>query len=294
MRAKAPGAPSVRSYVMITGAAGGLGKAFCAECARRGWNLFLTDYSLRALDPLVAGLTREFGVRVLYQPCDLTDADAREALWDHVHRLGIRFHMLINVAGLDYEGLFADRQVRELRTLLRVNIESTVETTRHALPYRDTERPLRIINVASLAAFYPMPVKAVYAASKRFLLDWSRALGVELRDTGITVTALCPAGMPTQPETIRGIAAQGWMGRATTMNVGDVAAKTVTRALRGQKVYIPGWINQTLRTLGGLLPPGWVADAIGRRWLKARRASAGQPVSSALVAEQRAEPRNGR
>ena len=68
-------------------------------------------------------------------------------------------------------------------------------------------------------------------------------------------------------------------------NVGDVAAKTVTRALRGQKVYIPGWINQTLRTFGGLLPPGWVAEAIGRRWLKARRAHDRQPAATALAAD---------
>ncbi len=177
-------------YVLITGATGGLGKAFAAECASRGWSLFLTDVSEQALDDLSRGLARMYSVRVLHLACDLMDAEAREVLWRQIDRLGLRFHMLINVAGLDHEGPFDERQVSELTAIVRLNIESTIEMTRRVLPYRAPEQTLRIINVSSLAAFYPMPVKAVYAASKRFLLDWSLALRQELRGQDITVTAL--------------------------------------------------------------------------------------------------------
>jgi short-subunit dehydrogenase len=263
----------MRSTVLITGAAGGLGKAFAAECASRGWNLFLTDLSEEALTRLAAGLERLYGVSVQTYACDLTDAAAREALWQHVNRLGLRFHFLINVAGLDFEGSFNERKVEELRTIVRLNIESTVEMTRRVLQFRDPSEILRIVNVSSLAAFYPMPVKAVYAASKRFLLDLSLALGQELRASGVTITALCPAGMPTNPACIQGIAAQGFMGQITTMNVGDVAARTINRALAGRSVYIPGAVNQVLWFVGSLVPPSLVAFLINRRWRDAHQRS---------------------
>ncbi len=278
----------MRSCAMITGAAGGLGKAFAAECAARGWDLFLTDISGQSLSTVAAGLERLYGVAVMYAACDLTNPAARETLWQAVDQAGLRFHFLINVAGLDHEGLFQERQLDELRTILRLNIEATVEMTRCMLGHRDPARTLHIINVSSLAAFYPMPVKAVYAASKRFLLDWSLALRQELRGADVTVTALCPAGMPTNPACIRAIDAQGLMGRATTMNVGDVAAGAIDHALAGRAVYIPGLVNRFLRLIGGLAPAPLVAALIGRRWMERHQeAYAGQhPLSPALAADR--------
>lgn len=256
----------MKSYVLISGATGGLGKAFAAECAARGWDLFLTDLTDERLTSLATGLERLYGINTMTYACDLTDAGERTMLWQFVKAHGVRLHFLINVAGLDYEGRFEERRVDELRTMVRLNVESTLEMTRRALAYRDCHRTFHIVNVSSLAAFYPMPVKAVYAASKRFLLDWSRALGEELHDQDVTVTALCPAGMPTHPACIRSIDAQGFMGRLTTMNTGDVAAITIRKALAGRRVVIPGIINQTLRFLGGIFPAPMMAHLINKRW----------------------------
>ncbi|MBN1311452.1 MAG: SDR family NAD(P)-dependent oxidoreductase [Anaerolineae bacterium] len=255
-----------KSTVLITGAAGGLGKAFAAECASRGWSLFLTDVSDQVLAPVAEGIERLYGVDVQYQACDLTDAASRNGLWQSIGRRGLCFHMLINVAGVDYEGPFDERKVDELHTIVRLNIEATVEMSRRVLPLRDPARMLRIINVSSLAGYYPMPIKAVYAASKRFLLDFSLALNQELRASGVTVTALCPAGMPTNPMCIRAIDAQGLAGQITTMNVGDVAARTIDLALAGRSVYVPGPINRLLRLLGVLVPPSLIAFVLNRRW----------------------------
>jgi short-subunit dehydrogenase len=114
-----------------------------------------------------------------------------------------------------------------------------------------------------------MPVKATYAASKRFLLDWSRALQEELRDQDVSVTVLCPAGMPTTPETVKAIDAQGWAGFVTTQSVGDVAASTVDAALKGRTVVIPGFVNQVVQILGALVPTSLLVHWIGSRWKKA-------------------------
>jgi hypothetical protein len=115
-----------------------------------------------------------------------------------------------------------------------------------------------------------MPVKATYAASKRFLLDFSLALREEVHDMGASVTVLCPAGLPTTQECIQGIEAQGWVGQLTTQNIGLVAHQTINAALAGQAVVIPGFANQMLKSLGGLVPRRVLVYLIGRRWKSAR------------------------
>ena len=150
----------------------------------------------------------------------------------------------------------------------------------HALlACRDSSRPFRIINVASLAAFYPMPVKATYAASKRFLLDFSLALREEVRPLGATVTVLCPAGMPTTPETIAAIDRQGLIGLLTTMDTGSVANMTLNEALKGRAVCIPGGLNHFIQVAGSLLPTALVVSLIGSRWKAAHsRLASSQPT----------------
>lgn len=260
----------MKSLVCITGAAGGLGKAFSAECASRGWDLFLTDLSEDLLHRLSCSLRNTYNINVYYRGCDLTDFEARTELFEHVRQENYSFHSLINIAGLDFEGPFAERTRSQIRTVLRLNIEANLEMTHEILKLRDSARTFRIINVASLAAYYPMPVKAIYASSKRFLLDFSMALGEELRPQDVTVTALCPAGMPTTPECIKAIEAQGFAGRITTQNVGFVASHTIDKALKGKSVYIPGLLNRLLKIAGSVVPPLMIARLVGSRWKSAQ------------------------
>lgn len=259
------------SWVAISGACGGLGKAFAVECAIRGYNLFLTDLNPVLLDTLANSLRQAYGCRVLTHPCDLTDPAARAALFERMRAEQLRFWALINVAGVDYEGLFLEQSSQHIRTIVRLNIEATLDLTHTLLSYRDPLAAFRVINVASLAAFYPMPVKATYAASKRFLLDFSLALREEVKPLGATVTVLCPAGMPTTHECIQAIEAQGWMGHITTRDVGSVAYQTLQAALAGRALVIPGAINRLLQALGGLAPRMLVAHLIGSRWRSARQ-----------------------
>ncbi len=268
----------MKSVYMITGATGGLGKAFAAECADRGWDLFLTDLNAARLELLARGLERAYGVEVTYFASDLTDPTSRTALFESLRREGRLFRGLINVAGLDHEGLFTERRSEEITAILRLNVESTLITTHTILEFRDPVITFRIINVSSLAAFFSMPVKATYAASKRFLLDFSLALRNELRDENVTVTALCPAGMPTNEACIAGIEAQGLMGQMTTEDVGRVAYLTLESALHGKAIVIPGTLNRIVRWAGGLIPAASVAELIGSRWRAARQKRSDLPV----------------
>mgnify|MGYP001109512315 FL=1 len=252
--------------VMITGAAGGLGRAFAMECAARGCDLLLTDLSAEGLGRVSQGIRRLYGVQVLEKSCDITDEKAVDELIACANDSGIRLDMLLNVAGLDHEGGFAERGFGDISDILRVNVEATLRVTHRALSLRRRDSRFSIVFVSSLASMYPMPLKATYAASKRFLLDFSIALGQELRGENVSVLALCPGGMPTRDDCIRAIEAQGFWGRATTTALETVTRRTIAKALRGKKVYVPGTVNLLFSVLGRVVPPLAVAKLVYRRW----------------------------
>jgi short-subunit dehydrogenase len=248
-----------------------LGKAFCVECARRGWDLFLTDLNQERLELLAGGLERTYGIQTRIQAGDLMDPSSRKELFEELTSGKYLFSGLINVAGLDVEGIFRERSREEVRGIVRLNVEGTLEVTHTLLSLTDPMQPFWIVTVSSLAAFFPIPVKATYAASKRFLLDFFLALRDEVKPRGASVTILCPAGLPTTPHAVEGIEAQGWIGQSTTRNVGYVARLTIDKALRGKTIVVPGFPNQLMRWVGGLVPPVVLSGLLGKRWRSARQ-----------------------
>ncbi len=261
----------MKKYVYVSGATGGFGKAMAVECALRGWNLVLTDMSGERLEVLARALRSAYGVEVLCFPCDLSDTASRTALISTLAASGIRLSMAVNVAGVDYEGQFLARTREEILTILNVNVVSTVDMMHSLVALRAEDGHFRIVNVASLAGMFPMPVKATYAATKRLLISMSLALREEFREIGATVTALCPAGMATNALLVKSIDAQGLAGRLTTLQVGKIARRTVDLARKGRAVYIPGALNRVLGAAGRLLPETFVARLIHRRWEKTNR-----------------------
>jgi short-subunit dehydrogenase len=254
----------------ITGATGGLGRAMAVSCAQRGFDLFLTDRDAAALLRLKAGLKRRFAVDVRVAACDLTDTGDVKRLMRRVDRLHLRFGMLLNVAGVDFEGGFLERECDKLMTIVNVNVTATLHVTHEVLRRREAGKKFYLVFVSSLASLFPMPLKAIYAASKRFLLDFSLALGQELRAEKVNVLALCPGGLPTTEDTIRGIEAQGLWGHLTTNPLERVARKTIAGVLSGRRVYIPGKVNWLLGALGKLVPRRIVTGLIYLRWNSAQ------------------------
>jgi len=126
-----------------------------------------------------------------------------------------------------------------------------------------------LVFVSSLASFYPMPLKATYAASKRFLLDIACALREELKDSNTRVLTLCPGGLTTTEEAMDKIRAQGFWGDLTTNRLEVVARETVDRALAGKALYVPGFTNRVFLYIGKCVPRTLVTHLIYRRWRKA-------------------------
>ncbi|MEG3896814.1 MULTISPECIES: SDR family oxidoreductase [unclassified Microcoleus] len=183
---------------LITGASGGIGAAFAAELAKRQHNLILVARSEDKLQQLAATLQQQFKVRVEVIVQDLTAPGAGTTVFDTVVQKGWTVDLLVNNAGFGDYGAFADRPLGKQLTIVQLNIVALVELSHLFLQGMREIKSGSIINVASIAAFQPMPYLSIYAASKAFVLSFSEALWAENKDLGIRVLCLCPG--PTESD----------------------------------------------------------------------------------------------
>ena len=257
--------------VLITGAAGGLGRTLANECARRGYNLWLTDINADGLAQIKTGLTRQFDAAVTVRACDLTSEQSVDELMAFIDERHVRFDMLLNVAGIDYEGGFLKRSSNKIVQIVSLNNTATLRITHAVLERRRGDAHFTLLFISSLASMFPMPLKATYAASKRFLYDFSLALRQEMKEQDVSVTVLCPGGLATTNEAMNGIAAQGFWGSATTNQLESVARKVIDKALAGRVVYIPGILNRLLTFLGKIAPRALVTSVVYARFSGAQK-----------------------
>ncbi len=250
--------------VMITGAAGRLvGRSRWS--APRAGDLLLTNPERRGLGRLSQGIRRLYGVPRIPEEARHHRRTCRRRADRVCERRGAPLDILLNVAGLVREA-FLERGFGDISAMLRVNVENDAARHRALSWLRRADGQFHIVFVSSLASMCRCALKATYAASKRFLLDFSIALGRELERENVSVLALCPGGMPTRDDCIRAIEAQGFWGRATTTALETVTRRTIAKALRGKKVYVPGAVNLLFSILGKVVPPLAVAKLVYRRW----------------------------
>ena len=254
------------SYMLITGGLGGLGTAFAMECAHRGYNLLLVDRHPNA-DDIMEFIKARYPIDIQYLSCNLADPDSREALLEKFHQKKFVFSGLVNIVGQEFEGPFLERSREEILYMLQLNLGVMVDLTHAVLKRRDETKRFLLVNVASLAAYFPMPYKALYAATKRFVLNFSLALRKEIKDFG-NVTILCPGGLPTNSEAMKKIFLQGFWGKITAHDTAHVAKNTLDYVNKNKAIYTPGFPNRLLAGLSRLLPETWQADYLSRRWRK--------------------------
>lgn len=154
--------------VIMTGASGGLGRALAVECARRGYKMILTDVDEEGLRLIKRGIEREFDATVITRVCDLTQGKSVDQMLEWMEQQALYVDMLLNIAGLDYEGGFMERDREKLVEIVSLNDAATMRITHALLGRRRAGRRFSIVFVSNLASMFPMPLKAIYAASKRF------------------------------------------------------------------------------------------------------------------------------
>ena len=230
---------------LITGASSGIGKALAHEFAQAGYHLVLAARGVAKMQVLADELQRQFKVVVTVIGADLETDDGAARLHGEVKARGIVLSALVNNAGYGAFGEFKDSALAPELAMMQLNMNTVVVLTKLFMPDLLATRG-KILNTASTAAFQPGPYMAVYYATKSFVLSFSEAIASELEDTGVTVTALCPG------PTASGFQDKADMGHSALVKgkklptSEEVAALGYRAMQRGQRVYIPGFMNWAL------------------------------------------------
>jgi uncharacterized protein len=252
---------------LITGASSGIGRELARLFAEDGYDLVLVARNRRRLEALAAELESEHRVQVLVLVADLADPAAPPAIAAELARQSIAASVLVNNAGTQVYGRFAEAGLEAQLALLQVNAAAIIHLTRLLLPGMIARGHGRILNVGSTGSFAPGPLNAVYCASKAFVLSFSAAIGAELAGTGVTVTALCPGATGTAFAARHGLEDVRLFRHA--MPAAQVALAGYRALQRGRPVVVPGPGNrlqvlafQLMAPFLGVMPPAWLM-AIG-------------------------------
>jgi hypothetical protein len=241
---------------IVTGASSGIGREIGRRLAERGLGVTLVARREDRLRELAAELTATHAVRAEVVAADLTDPGARLGIVRQVAERGLTADVLVNNAGLSTVGpVHRSDPEREL-AMIRTNVEAVADLCARVLPGMVERGRGAVLNVASTAAFQPMPAQAGYAASKAFVLAYSEAVRAELRGTGVTVTALCPGPVETEFADTAGFGTgeAAAVPRFMWVSAESVARQAVDGLDRGRGVVVPGVANK-VGALGGRLAP---------------------------------------
>jgi hypothetical protein len=245
---------------LVTGASGGIGSALASALAEGGWEVVITGRSGAALE----------GLRSLHPHCkihvvrsDLGSSDGSRSILEFLDREGLEVELLVNNAGFGLLGEFTELGIDRQLEMVAVNISSLLQLT-HRLARRMIERGRgRILNVASTAATAPGPLMAVYYATKAFDYSFSVALGEELRESGITVSTLCPGATHSGFDRAAGVTRER-PGRRHTMSAREVARVGLKGLFAGRPVIVPGNTNRIAVAVARLLPRSLVVSFLHR------------------------------
>lgn len=254
-------------FALITGAAGGLGKAFVYALAKRGYKLLLTGRSADKLHALQDELAKEFPhLETRTYPADLADESSRRALMEQIANDGAEIAFLANVAGADIQKGLTEYTDEKIAFQCRVNFEAAVSLCRFAI--KNKAETLKIVNVSSVSGIYPMPYFAIYSATKAALTSFSVALREEMRGQGVFVTAVLPGAMPTREDVKEQIKGQGLWGKLAAKSPQSVAEISIKAVEKNKRKIIVGFWNKLMRIFTAWLPTSWLLRFIAKRWSK--------------------------
>lgn len=241
---------------LITGASRGIGRALALGLAQRGYDLLLVARSAPQLEELAQEVTTRHQRLAQVLALDLTKADAAAELATWVaHHTPDGLSVLINNAGYGLWGRFEQLNLEEQLNMLQLNLNLPVQLTYALLPLLRRAAKGYILNVASTAAYQAVPSLTVYAASKAFLLSFSRGLRYELKGSGISVTCLSPGATTTDFGNRAGMGSElQAVANKVSMTPVQVAEAGLKALFAGKAEFIPGMLNKVSAGLTSVVP----------------------------------------
>ena len=264
-----------RPVALVTGASSGIGEALARQLASAGHDLVLVARSADKLQQLADALASTHGVRAWPMPADLAQPGAAATLAAALRRARRPIAVLVNNAGVLEHGPFTGMPAARHQQLIDLNVSGLTAMLAQFLPGMVARGSGRVLNVASIAAFQPVPSLATYAATKAYVLSLTESLSEELKGTGVTVTALCPGITATQMLATAS-AASSELQRLPGFLVGDadsVAAQGFAACMAGDVVCVPGLVNRATVTAGRATPK-WLLRRIGGALMRRMKPSA--------------------
>ena len=255
---------------LVTGASDGIGLEFCTILASRGYNLILVARREAKLNAIAIDLRQSHGVQCTVIAADLSLPQAAQILFQNTKDQRLQVDFLINNAGLLHNGPFCELSLTEQETMIAVNVLALTSLTHLFANDMATRKTGHILNVASLAAWTPIPSQNVYAATKAYVLAFSQALTDEMNaaGNGVIVSALCPGytatkmmDNPDQGATLR-------IPANMMMSSKDVANQGIVGCLSGQHTIVPGISNKIGTAITHLAPKMTLAKLLGRFYRK--------------------------
>jgi short-subunit dehydrogenase len=251
---------------LITGASSGIGAALARCFARGGHRLVLVARHEERLQAVADTLRAEHHGAVEVVCSDLTRPGAVPALAAGLSHRRRRIDVLVNNAGVVEQGAFTAIAAARHQQLIALNVAVLTEMLSTFVPPMVARGHGRVLNLASIAAFHPVPGLATYAASKSFVLSLTESLAEELKDSGVTVGALCP-GITDTPMLARARAQNPRLAQLPEALVGDVdevAEAGYQACMAGDAVTVPGAINQGTAWVAQVMPK-WLLRRIAGR-----------------------------
>lgn len=242
-------------YALITGASKGIGRAIAQELAMRGIHLLLVARDAFLLEELATTLSQKHAIHAKFLAIDLSEPAAVQQLnhWIQTNRFEV--NILVNNAGYGLSGPFESYTAEDHTNMMRVNMTVPVELTSLLLPQLKQQQPSYILNIVSSAAYQSVPGLSSYAASKAFMLSFSRGLRYELRKQGVSVTAVSPGSTDTGFAQRAKVGAKGLKAAEKVNMTPEAVAAIAVKAMFNRKAeVITGFINQLGAFLVWLLP----------------------------------------
>jgi uncharacterized protein len=249
--------------VLLTGASSGIGLEMAKVLAPRAGRLILVARRRERLDALAAELRKINGaLEVDVEACDLADLAQAAALADRLLGKYGTIDVLINNAGMGYVGLFDQNEWSKIYLMLSINISALTLLTRKLLPAMIAKKRGGILNVSSGYGYNWMPIVTAYCATKHYVTAFTEALRVELTDTGVVVSQVCPGPVPTEFDQVAETPVH--VPNILKVTPDRVAETAIAGFSRGKALIVPGVIMRFFQFLGAWTPR-WMLRLLYRR-----------------------------
>jgi short-subunit dehydrogenase len=253
---------------LVTGASSGIGVELARRLAARGLGVTLVARRVDRLQALADELSEEHGIAAHVAAADLSDHDDRKRLVSQVGELGVSVDVLVNNAGFSTTGPVHRSDVDREVAMIRTDVEAVAALCSLFVPGMVERGRGAVLNVASTAAFQPLPGQAGYGASKAFVLSYSHALRAELSRTGVSVTVLCPGPVKTEFGEAAGFdpdEADQALPKIMWRTAEEVAEAAIDGLAGGRRVVIPGAANRLTAYLAPVTPKRVLLPLLARQ-----------------------------